>query len=910
MKIIRHQLPSFLLLPLLLGLLALGCDDSSSKPKDKCVNGVQDGDETAVDCGGSCDPCGMGETCLAAADCASGFCDDVQGICTCADGFVEHDEICVDIDECAEDTDNCDVNATCTNTQGSFTCACNEGFTGDGVTCSADLDCATGGAVCDANATCTEQEGGSYCVCDEGFTGDGLTCADLDECATGTHNCHLEATCTNTVGSFTCACEDGYAGDGVTCADIDECATGAANCDVNATCANTPGSFTCECVHGYAGDGVTCADVDECSDGVDNCHANAYCQNTIGGFDCHCIDGYAGDGLTCTDVDECAEGTHNCDANATCTNITGSFTCACDGGFTGDGLTCADINECAEGTHNCDANATCTNTAGSFTCACDGGFTGDGLTCADVNECAEGTDNCAAYATCTNTEGSFTCACYEGYAGDGVTCTDIDECAEGTDDCHADAICNNTSGSFTCVCRYGFLGDGVDCVDEVVLEPVADSYTSSSSTSSNYGTSTQFIVDRTFNYSFLRFDLSSVPRNALYYETILEVVSYTGYAIGGDGTVYVHEAASDAWGETTITWANQPGVVGGSLGSWWQWYNNDINERLNTVNTPELATAVEDAMTDDDLISFRLHSPGYRTNYRSREYGTAAVRPRLRIRMALLASCADILWLYPDSPSGLYTLDPDGHAGPLPAYEAFCDMVTDGGGWTRIVATDSNSHDWGQTTADIVSTYAAADAATGVYDAFRYLLDFEEVLLKKTAGNNNVGDFASYLLVDAVSGRSIMDILQNDCRPATCASNNDTAHDGARVFRPVSENPMGAWTSAYSGVRINGNLQMRNPANVTVLPEYFFLCGVNESSDNDQSVLAFSDADGTTNTWGDSWRWHSQYGALWSFWNGDYHMCPATAHIGNGYAQSWAGYKGYDTTWNSFHQGSYEVYIR
>ena len=41
----------------------------------------------------------------------------------------------VDVDECALGTDNCDVNATCTNTGGSFSCACNEGYEGNGVTC-------------------------------------------------------------------------------------------------------------------------------------------------------------------------------------------------------------------------------------------------------------------------------------------------------------------------------------------------------------------------------------------------------------------------------------------------------------------------------------------------------------------------------------------------------------------------------------------------------------------------------------------------------------------------------------------------------------------------------------------------------------------------------------------------------
>ena len=40
-----------------------------------------------------------------------------------------------DIDECSNDTDVCSVNATCTNTVGSFECVCLPGFTGDGITC-------------------------------------------------------------------------------------------------------------------------------------------------------------------------------------------------------------------------------------------------------------------------------------------------------------------------------------------------------------------------------------------------------------------------------------------------------------------------------------------------------------------------------------------------------------------------------------------------------------------------------------------------------------------------------------------------------------------------------------------------------------------------------------------------------
>ena len=41
----------------------------------------------------------------------------------------------IDINECTMGTDNCAAEATCTNTEGSFTCTCNQGYTGDGVAC-------------------------------------------------------------------------------------------------------------------------------------------------------------------------------------------------------------------------------------------------------------------------------------------------------------------------------------------------------------------------------------------------------------------------------------------------------------------------------------------------------------------------------------------------------------------------------------------------------------------------------------------------------------------------------------------------------------------------------------------------------------------------------------------------------
>ena len=197
-----------------------GAGEGTACTEKTCeVSGYTDGEPTAASCGtgATCGEGGDGDgyscTCDAsywgaataneAAMCTEKTCTDTDGAsaaadcgtgatcgeggdgdgysCTCIGGYTgtpagNAAANCVDVDECTVGTGPCDVNAACTNTDGSFTCECNLGYAGDGK--------------------------------------DGI-CADVDECVDEAGNdCDVNAACTNTEGGFTCECNRGYAGDG------------------------------------------------------------------------------------------------------------------------------------------------------------------------------------------------------------------------------------------------------------------------------------------------------------------------------------------------------------------------------------------------------------------------------------------------------------------------------------------------------------------------------------------------------------------------------------------------------------------------------------------------------------------------------------------------------------------------
>jgi hypothetical protein len=472
-----------------------------------CNDGVRNGRESGVDCGGAtmCPRCADGQSCTASSDCANGSCDAPTMTCmsaaaTCSDGIQNSTETDVD----------------CGGTNMAHICsAC-----ADGKRCLVDRDCLSGvcvAGVC-AVATCgdgirnggeTGVDCGGPTTCRRCLPGEGCTSAMDCENA----NCDL--------GMMRCAVTTASCGDGIlngSETDVD-CGGACPACPDGAHC-----RLDADCASGLCGAGI-CATAASCTDGVQNgnetdvdcggsCPPCAFGGRCFVSTDCFsgvcdpnrrrclgsCTDGVQ-DGHE-TDVDcgftcnvGCATGQHcgtnnDCAGNScvggvcqatTCTNgvrDVGEADVDCGGPVCRAcvaGQSCHDNTDCFNG--QCSNQHTCT--AANTGCAIDGIFDNDET---DL-DCGGSCPACAIGLRCrVNQDCQKPQACVGGFCAATVSCSDgvqdgdetgVD-CGGSCSSCPGDA-CRDPRECTTnqCVlghCAAATCADGVQDVDETDVD--------------------------------------------------------------------------------------------------------------------------------------------------------------------------------------------------------------------------------------------------------------------------------------------------------------------------------------------------------------------------------------------------------------------------------------------------------
>lgn len=140
-----------------------------------CFNEEQDGEETDIDCGGVCVPCGLEVRCEVPDDCSSGFCGD-RGFClpaSCGDGVQNAGESDRD---CGGPCDGCSADQFCAENQDCMSSVCSlEGrclapSCGNAVTDGSETDMDCGGACdpCASGSTCDRAIDCASRLCDDG----------------------------------------------------------------------------------------------------------------------------------------------------------------------------------------------------------------------------------------------------------------------------------------------------------------------------------------------------------------------------------------------------------------------------------------------------------------------------------------------------------------------------------------------------------------------------------------------------------------------------------------------------------------------------------------------------------------------------------------------------------------------
>jgi hypothetical protein len=127
------------------------------------------------------------------------------------------------------------------------------------------------------------------------------------------------------------------------------------------------------------------------------------------------------------------------------------------------------------------------------------------------------------------------------------------------------------------------FGQGTAVAAATTFTPVADTYVQDSTPTTNYGTSSQIVVDNSpVRRMFLKFTVSGLTEAVS--SAKLRIHTAGGNSGSNNGGTF-SAITNTSWSETGVTWNNQPGIDGATLGSLGSvtkssWYEIDVTSAV------------------------------------------------------------------------------------------------------------------------------------------------------------------------------------------------------------------------------------------------------------------------------------------------------------------------------------------